>query len=75
MTSLEEMAPSSAREALDWVSAKIFSPKRLSSNGAGCPGKWQNHYPWKYLKDLERLFKAKKFYDSTREYENLFKPH
>lgn len=31
-------------------------------------------YPWKYLNDLEGLFKPKQFYDSTREYENLFKP-
>lgn len=46
-----KMALSCARRGSDWVLWRISSQKGLSSIGTSCPGKWLNHYPWRYLKD------------------------
>ena len=53
LTGREETASSCAKGGLDWISRKNSSPKELSSTGAGCPGKWLSHHPWRYLKDMQ----------------------
>lgn len=45
------MALSCARGALDCMLGKVSSPKGFLSIVTGCPGKWQNPHPWRYLKD------------------------
>jgi len=47
----EEMASRSIKGELDWTLGKISEPKGLSRIGKGCPGKWLNYHPWRYLKD------------------------
>lgn len=37
---------------LDWKLGKISSPNRLSSVGMGCPRKWLDQHPLRYLDDL-----------------------
>lgn len=46
----EEMASIYTREGLGWILGDIFFTEGLSSIGKGCPGKWWNHHPWRYLK-------------------------
>lgn len=47
-----EMASSYIRCGLGWTSAKMPLLKWLSNTGTGCPGKWWNHHPWRYLKTM-----------------------
>lgn len=40
------------RKGLNWVLAKLPSPRRLSSPGTGCLGQWWSHHSWRDLTDL-----------------------
>lgn len=44
------MVSGCARWGLDWTLGRISSLRGWPSTGLGCPGKWWNPHPWRYLR-------------------------
>lgn len=49
----EKMGLGCAKEGSGWILGKLSSQKRLSRIRTGCPERWQNPHPWRYLKTVQ----------------------
>ena len=52
VTGRGEMASSSTREGLGWISGKTSLQKGLLSTAIGSSGRWWSHHPWMCLKTV-----------------------